>query len=109
MPWTDAFAPAENLYRQKVMEETWGHLAPKKNKTYKGRIVFATGIFGNDNLNPTALLCEFKGLDSSPWFYDCMAEFLSENHGEPGGVYLFEGNFKNYVFEGEIKTITVYA
>lgn len=53
-------------YKAEVMAHTWGHLAPKKNKAYRGHIVFAIGCFGSDHLNPTALACEFSDLDSSP-------------------------------------------
>jgi len=68
----EAFAPAEAVYKAQVMENTWGHLAPKKDVTYRGRIVYAVGCFGNDPLNPTPLVCEFKNLDSSPWFFNAM-------------------------------------
>lgn len=103
----DAFAPAEARYRAEVMADTWGHLAPKKNRTYRGHVVFVIGLFGSDNLNPTVLECEFKTnkgeeLDSSPWFYDALQDFLQslEKSEEVGGIFRFEGTFRNYEFNG---------
>lgn len=101
----EAFALAEARYKAAVMEETWGHLAPKKNKTYKGFIVFAVGCYGNDPLNPVILLCEFKDLDASPWFFDAMSDFLANHKEEIGNVYRFDGSFRNYLFKGKIKGV----
>jgi len=101
----DAFCEVDARYKAAVMADTWGHLAPKKNKTYKGRIVYAVGCFGNDSLNPTALFCEFSGLDSSPWFFEAMADFISKQENEEGCVYEFVGTFRNYEFKGRIKTL----
>lgn len=101
MAWTDAFAPHEARYRSQVMQETWGHLAPKKNKRYKGRIVYAVGCFGSDHLNPYPTFCEFDDLDSSPWFYHSLIEFLENQENEPGCIYEFVGTFRNYEFVGQ--------
>jgi hypothetical protein len=101
----DAFAPAEARYKSLVLANTWGHLAPRKNRTYKGYAIYALGCFGDDHLNPTALECEFKGLDSSPWFFDALMEFLGAQEGETGGVYRFDGTFRNYNFHGTIQQL----
>jgi hypothetical protein len=101
----EAFAPAEQRYKEQVMADTWGHLALKENKTYKGFIIFAIGCFGNDPLNPTVLKCEFKGLNSSPWFFDAMSKFLSQQKTKEGCVYCFDGTIKNYIFNGNIKKL----
>jgi hypothetical protein len=101
----DAFAPAEAHYKAEVMSNTWGHLAPHKNKTYRGHIVFAVGCFGSDHLNPTALECEFKGLDSSPWFFDAMQNFLRNMETSEGHVYRFDGTFRNYEFKGRVREL----
>lgn len=105
MPWTDAFAPVEAKYREAVMVDTFGHLAPKKNYTYRGRIVYAVGCFGNDPLNPTVLACDFGDLHSSPWFFDHLMEFVREQKGEVGCVYEFNGSFRNYVFRGKHRLV----
>ena len=98
----DAFAPAEARYKAAVMVDTWGHLAPKKNTTYRGHFVFAVGCFGSDHLNPTAIECEFNDpeeeLESSPWFYEALNDFMQEMDTEAGGVYRWEGTFRNYTF-----------
>ncbi len=106
----DAFAPAEAAYHAAVIKATWGHLAPSKNVTYYGRLTFAVGIFGSDDLNPTAIECDFKGrkgeeLEASPWFHDAMTEFMQHLKCEAGGVYLFEGTFCNYNFKGKYRRL----
>lgn len=107
-----AFAPIEAKYRSQVQAATWGHLAPKKNRTYKGRIVFAFGCLGDDHLNATVLFLEFKAsgkpheeLDSSPWLYEHMIDFLNEQPHEGGCVYEFVGTFRNYEFKGQIRKV----
>lgn len=103
----EIFAPVEAKYRAAIMADTWGHLAPKRNRTYRGFIVFAIGCFGDDHLNPTPLSCDFKGLDSSPWFYDAMMDFLqSLDKGEhEGTVWRFDGTFRNYEFSGNVQQL----
>jgi hypothetical protein len=103
MPFIDAFARAEAHYHAQVSQATWGHLAPLRNKRYSGHIVFALGCFGSDDLNQTALSCELDGLDASPWFFDAMTEFLQSLGGEAGGVYRWDGTFKNYEFKGTVR------
>jgi hypothetical protein len=103
----DVFAPAEARYRQVVLANTWGHLAPRRNETYRGHIIFAVGCFGDDRLNPTALACEFGELDSSPWFYDALQGFLQDQQTEEGHVYRFDGTFRNYKFTGKIRRLVV--
>lgn len=81
----EAFAPIEAEYRAQVLADTWGHLAPKKNLTYNGRIVFVFGIYDSGEL----------------WFYDAVHEFLGHfTPGEPGRVYEWRGTFRNYKFKG---------
>jgi hypothetical protein len=97
----DAFAPAIARYKAQVIESTWGHLAPKKNKSYSGWIVFSIAADG--------LYClidyDFKKLDGSPWFYDALQDFIGDNAKERGKVYRFDGTFCNYVFEGTIRQL----
>jgi len=122
-----AFASAEYEHRQVILEDAWGHLAPRKNITYRGHITFAVGCFGDDELNPTALEVElvsrkYGELSSSPWFYDALSDLLSNwacdgRHGatkklpatwptvEAGGAYRWEGVFKNYEFVGTLRRL----
>lgn len=110
----DAFAPIEARYREQVMRDTWGHLAPTKNRTYRGFIVFAIGCYGSDELNPTVLSIDFKGLDDSPWLFDELAEFLGKpqwntdrKRWKTGCVYRFDGAFKNYKFKGRFRRLDI--
>lgn len=116
MPWTDAFLPMEAANRKAVMRDTWGHLAPQKNKTYPGFIVFAIGCY--DALNPVPVQCEFAGLDDSPWFFDALNEFIGQaNQGRPGDdypmppgtIWRFDGVFRNYEFRGEVQKVELGA
>lgn len=101
----DVFAPVEAKYREQVMQETWGHLAPKKNKTYKCSITWALGCFGSECLNPTVLSCEAGELDGGPWFYDALIDFLHEYSEEEGAVFRFDGTFRNYAFKGKVRRL----
>jgi hypothetical protein len=104
----DAFIEPDRRFKSTIMADTWGHLAPKQNRTYRGFITFAVGCFGDDPLNPQMLVCEFKGLDASPWFFDAASEFISEEETEPGCVYRFDGTFRNYEFVGTVLKLADY-
>lgn len=124
----EAFLPAENAHRQVVMKATWGHLAPLKERIYEGRIVYSVGCLGSDNLNPTILVFDFGALDSSPWLYDAINDFIGDGKprrtkaspyasydgfsymkcgrkNEPGCVYEWIGTVRNYVFKGTRRTL----
>lgn len=107
MTWDDAFAPAEARYKSEVMAATWGHLAPRQRKTYRGYILFAIPAY--DSGTPCIIEAEFKGLADSPWLYDAMWDFACSvergDEGEGAGVYRFDGTFRNYEFNGEIKRL----
>lgn len=105
MSLANAFAPVEAAYKVKMMEATWGHLAPKRNTTYCGRLIFAVGCFGSDPLNPIPIVCEFEGLDSSPWFYEAVQSFMQAQKTKEGCVYEFRGSFRNYAFRGKIRKV----
>lgn len=40
----ETFAPIEAVYAERVAQDTWGHLAPKKNVTYKGQILVSKKV-----------------------------------------------------------------
>lgn len=101
-------AEAEAPYIRAVFNETWGHFAPKRNKTYKGRIVYAIGCYDHDVHNPTPLVVDMPGAGDGPYFYEAVNEWLSdldEKFRQEGCIYEFLGNFKNYKFTGEISLI----
>ena len=101
----EAWLPVEAHYRAEVYKATWGHLAPRKNKAYRGFIVFALGCYECGELNPTVLECELGKLDDSPWFYDALIDFLQSLGGEAGGVYRWDGTFRNYEFNGSVQRL----
>ncbi len=106
------WAPIQARYAEQVARETWGHLAPHKNKTYRGHVLFAIGCYDCGELNPTVLAAEM-GIDDSPWFYDALTEFLGEGQHietqrfQVGKVYRFEGSFRNYVFRGSFTEMSL--
>jgi hypothetical protein len=103
----EAFAPAEARYRQQVAQQTWGHLAPRRNKKYRGHVVFALGCYDGGEHNPTPLTSDFKDLSDSPWFYDALISFLESLGGEGGAVYRFDGYFRNYEFVGSTRRLAL--
>lgn len=112
MSLATAFAPAEAAFREKVMEHTWGHLAPKKNKTYRGHITWVLGCgYEYSDLNPTVLECELDGMSDSPWFYDAIRRFLQEvvDRKHAPGIFKWEGTFRNYKFTGKVTRLETIA
>lgn len=106
MPWVDALAPAQEAYKEAVMRDTWGHLAPEKGKTYPGRLVFSFGVYESGDLNPTILVCDFgdssDDLDGGPWFYRAVHDFLARyTPGKQGCIYEWVGTCRNYQFKGK--------
>lgn len=91
-----------------VRQDTWGHLAPVKDKSYSGRLVFAVGCFGNDPINPTPIVFEFDELGSSPWLFEAIQdmsyELIAKTYPE-GTVVEWAGTVCNYVFSGDLKVI----
>lgn len=99
---------AEEPYIRAVFNETWGHLAPKRNKTYKGKIVYAIGCYDSGTLNPTPVTVEMPGLYGGPYFYEAIHEWLQdleERFRKENCIYEFVGSFKNYKFTGSIKLL----
>jgi hypothetical protein len=102
MAWIEAFAPVMAQYRAEVAIATWGHLAPRKRKSYHGHFLFAIPAY--DSGTPCIVEAEFKGLDDSPWLYDAMWDFAAQTDKQ--GIYRFDGTFCNYEFNGTITPIT---
>lgn len=106
MGLAEAFAPIDRANHEAVLRETWGHLAPIKNRTYRGRIVYVCGCWDSGDLNPTPIVCEFSGLESSPWLYSAVNEWLQDlpKHAE-GTIYEFKGTVRNYKFAGKTRVL----
>lgn len=93
-----------------VLQNTWGHLAPKKNVKYKARIVIACDAWEET----TIFLAEFKDkngeeLDESPWLRDIIGLFLNKFGTEVevkwGCIYEWNGFLRNNKLNGSIKMI----
>jgi hypothetical protein len=74
-------------------QDTWGHLAPKPRRVYKGTILIAEAECSGQGR--TIFRDDFPGLDHSPWFYDAMCEYVSNLEGLEGGqVYRWTGTYQ---------------
>jgi hypothetical protein len=93
----EAWAPAEAAYHEKVMQHTWGHLAPERRKSYPGKMVFALGEYGDY----VPIHVNFEGLDDSPWFFLDMMDFITQQVKDPG-IYRFNGKYINHLFVGKV-------
>ncbi len=107
--FASAFNAHEAQARERILQETFGHLAPEENKEYRGFVVFAIGCCGSDHLNPTPLEIEFGDLDSSPWLFDSLIEMLQGLQTTEGGVYRWEGRFRNYKWSGRMRRLKLVA
>ncbi|MEK6879452.1 MAG: hypothetical protein AABY22_07595 [Nanoarchaeota archaeon] len=97
--WADIFAPIEAHNRQVVLQNTWGHLAPQKNTTYRGEILFCKSDYNSGTIT---LISSKMDIDSSPWFYDSVHEFLySFDKLECGQVYKINATWRNYKWWGK--------
>ena len=87
------------------MQNTWGHLAPRKGHSYKGYMIWAYSRYGEIVL----LDADFRNLNDSPWLFEAMQEYIGENlDGE--GIYKWEGCFTKlddelFCFGGKIKRL----
>jgi len=108
MAWTEAFELAENDARNRVLSETWGHLAPEEQKVYKGHILFVHAGYGGDIV---ILESKFKNLEDSPWFFNAMLDYVSnyimKHKRTEGKIFRFDGTIQNYKFKGKIKKVKV--
>ena len=102
MSFQSACEAWEAEIKEQTMQATWGHLAPTKNRTYRGHIVWALGCIGSDRLNPTVMEFEMGDLNSSPWLYPAMLKFLAGHSDEEGALFRFDGTFRNYKWQGTI-------
>lgn len=104
--WAETFAPIEARNRQIVLENTWGHLAPEKNKSYKITILFMISEYGN--LGATIIDTRLMdGLLDSHWLYDAINDYISKWDLKTSGVYRIDGTFRNYRFYGHPKKVYV--
>ncbi len=91
--FADAFAPIDDINKEIVKSNTWGHLAPVPGRKYYGWFIVAVGTYGE-----TIVLDDnFPELPGSPWQYDDLHEFSFEATSDFGtGLYRFEGWYKKF-------------
>lgn len=90
MPIIDAYGERKAM---QVRQDTWGHLAPKPRRRYKGTILFAESEYGGQGR--TIIRTDFEDLPSSPWFYESMCDFIYGLEGiEEGSVYRWTGTYQ---------------
>lgn len=85
--------------RNKIIGQTFGHLAPKKNCCYPATIVFAFTEHGE-------WIVIQDNLPGSPWMCGALNDFISDLVDKVG-IYKFVGTFKNYKFTGKLESIKI--
>jgi hypothetical protein len=102
--WEETITPILAHQKNAVLAETWGHLAPQKNTSYKGKILFCVSGYGYTG---TAIVAsEFENLEDSPWLYDAMQEYIDKwVKLEEGCIYRIDCTFRNYRFYGTPKKV----
>lgn len=102
MSLSDVAASIDAHNRQLALKDAYGHLAPEKNKPYKGIIHIFESAFGKQ----CGLDYSFNGLDSSPWLYEFIQREVSDWRLPYYGLYKWETSFRNYKLTG--KPVLVY-
>jgi hypothetical protein len=92
-------------YQEAVYQDTWGHLAPKKNVTYKGQILVAKSGYGGSDRKIIEM--EWENLDDSPWLFDHVNNWIWDSRDlmKEDGVYWIKTTFRNYRMWGKIAKI----
>lgn len=96
----DLYAPG-GAYKEAVMQNTWGHLAPQKNITYKGKLLISNSGYGNSGQQIVEM--EWNNLQDNPWIYDFVHNWLWDNRElmKDDGIYLINTTFRNYRMWGK--------
>lgn len=98
--WADAIAPIQARDKENVMQATFGHLAPIKNISYKGVILFTKSAYCSGTIY--LIDSKFSELSDSPWLYDFIHEQLYKFATlEEGAVYQLNCTFRNYRIYGK--------
>lgn len=82
-------------YEQSVMIDTFGHLAPEKNKTYRGTMLIAKSAFKERE----AEIIDFKfdnDLESSPWLFEVLERYVKNFRIKEGHVHEINIKIKNF-------------
>lgn len=94
---------------QAVFDDTWGHFAPVKNTSYKGKVRFILTDHSHYGRQPIVLQYEFPNLEG-PYIHDILfndiCEWNEDKKLEIGVIYERVLTFRNYRFYyGKIQPI----
>ncbi len=79
---------------------TWGHLAPKKNTTYKGHLVVMEAQHGEYGWGTLVLSYDFGDING-PYIHEDIMRKASDNivlKDNDDKIYKIEVSFRNYVY-----------
>ena len=95
------YAPG-GAYKEAVMQDTWGHLAPKKNITYRGTILITKSGYGGSD-GKLIDMC-WDNLGDSPWLFAFVNTWIRDNREQLkiDGTYKLKTTFRNYRMWGKI-------
>lgn len=89
-----AFADIDKINRAIVLNQTFGHLKPKRGEVYKGNIVYTLGCHGDI----TMIDWKFGDLPGSPWLHEHLTEFVGQHAMtvDEGTVWEFVGTYRTF-------------
>lgn len=96
----------DEVKRQELLADTWGHLAAKRNKRYKIKIIFSESCYGGQgtSLIDTRL---YNGLENSPWLYEAILHRINKLTKRTPGIYCINGIVRNYRIIGRVHKLPV--
>lgn len=84
----------------RAFDNTWGHMAPEKNTSYKGLIRFTLTDHSQYGCQPIIMLYEFENL-YGPYIHDFLFDKICDidtTDFVKGAVYEMALTFRNYRF-----------
>lgn len=83
-----------------VFNDTWGHLSPQKNTSYKGNIRFTLTDHSHYGSQPIIITYDFGSLEG-PYIHDELFDYVNEidtSNLIEGSIYEMNLTFRNYRF-----------
>jgi len=92
MSLASAFAPSDNANYNRVMQNTFGHLAPVRRRAIPGWITFVTSPYSGC----TVVDLSFDGTPDSPWLAEAVMDYVGNlvtryDVDNRAGFYRWEG------------------
>lgn len=97
----ETLASIEAINRQNVRNETWGHMAPQKNVSYKGKVRFVLTDHSHYGCQPIILEYDFPNLQGPyihDYLFDKVLDWKKDEELKTGIIYERELTFRNYRF-----------